>query len=172
MGSALGKSTLLPTRIGSTWGVNVLSFCSIRATDPAPAAGISETFTGSSHTTTPEKSMCLRTAASSESRNSTRPDTDPAAIFSAASRTRNKLEYRLEKIRECQVIVWIDPGSRSQVSGAYLRRFKAGQDVRAQAIHDVCAVALILRDPARTEIAVPVVLLPAVNVKRSSARGT
>src|SRR5665213_684814 len=136
MGSKLGKSTLVPTRIGNTWGVNVLFFWTILAT-ASEGAGPGDPASGSSHTTTPEKSICLRTAASLESRSSTRPDTDPPTSVVAPARLRNsphragaarqtsesprelrRVRLRcagelLEEVCKRQVIMRIDYGTRS-----------------------------------------------------------
>src|SRR5580704_2542171 len=201
MGSKLGKSTLVPTRIANTCGVKVLSFWTIRATTPA-GAGAGDPATGSSHTTTPEKSMCLRTAASCESRSSTRPDTAPATRFDAAARLSSNTnrkplddsrgsesgscqhrplqsrdsngaesDIRLKKVCKCQVIMRIDHCARSQIGGAYLRGFKTCQYIRAQAVHDVRAIALVLSHTAEDQIAVAVVFLAAVNMECSPPRG-
>src|ERR1700733_13481981 len=130
-------------------------------------AGVGATVTGSIHTPTPEKSMCLRTAASWESRSSTRPDIDPARRSVAAARATSKLK----KVRKREVIVRIHYRTRSQIRSAHLRGFKTCQDIRAQAIHDVRTIALVLAHLAEGQIAVAIVLLPGVNVDRSPACG-
>src|SRR5579872_7358565 len=120
----------------------------MRAMAPA-GAGSGAPETDSSHTTTPEKSMCLRTAASFESRSSTRPDIDPAARFVAMARLSSNtngqplddsrgsevlwsrdsdgagLDICLKKVREREIIMWIDECTRAQISCAHLRSFKA-----------------------------------------------
>ena len=138
-----GNRRWCPTRIGNTCGREGLVLLDHSCDRVRRAPGPGDPVTGSSHTTTPEKSMCLRTAASCESRSSTRPETDPAARFVAPARPNSRLE-KLKKVRERQVIVRIDQRARSQIRGAHLRRFKTCQYVRAQAIHDVRAIALVL----------------------------
>jgi hypothetical protein len=69
-----------------------LSFWTIRATPLEGAVDPGDPETGSSQITTPEKSMCLRTAASWESRSSTRPDTVPADKTPAVASISQSLE--------------------------------------------------------------------------------
>src|SRR6185312_15367147 len=109
-------------------GVKVLSFCTILAMASSGAAEAAGPDTGSSHTTTPEKSMCLRTAASCESRSSTRPDTEPAISGLKPARLTNS--RLLEKVRKSEVIMRIHHCARSQIGGAHLGGFKTCQYIR------------------------------------------
>src|SRR5678815_5599006 len=147
MGSKLGKSTLVPTRIGNTWGLKVLSFWTIFAEAPGGAPG-DDPLIGSIHTTTPEKSMCLRTAASFESCSSTRPDTDPATRFVAAAR----LSRKLKKVCKREVIMRTDPCARSQIGSADPGGLKTRQDIRPKEVHDAHAVGLILAGAAAEKV--------------------
>src|SRR6185369_1330445 len=115
-----------------------------------------------------EKSMCLRTAASCESRSSTRPDTEPAISGLKPARLTNS--RLLEKVRKSEVIMRIHHCARSQIGGAHLGGFKTCQYIRAQAVNDVRAIPLVLPDPPGAQIAVTVVLLTAINIEGSPRR--
>src|SRR5271170_2291645 len=84
---------------------------------------------GSNHTTTPEKSIFLRTDASRESRSSTLPAT------LAAAEGRAIRIARLKQVCDREIIVWKDPRPRTQVCGACLRGFESRHDVGPQPVH-------------------------------------
>src|ERR1039458_1141011 len=72
MGSLFGKSTAEPTGMANTCGVKCFSFCTIRKWWGGTLPGGSP-LVGSSHTTTPEKSLLWRTPGSRESVSTTLP---------------------------------------------------------------------------------------------------
>src|SRR6185437_15641502 len=159
MGSKFGKSTEAPAGMARMCGLNVLSFCTIRAC--AGDGRGARPPAGSSHTTTPEKSIFLRTAASLESRSSIWPETEAARQGPASkSATAN-----LKQVCDRQVIVREDPCPGVQERGPRLRSLDARQYVRSEAIHEIASVGLILGDAARLQIAIAIVFLAAVNIQ-------
>src|SRR4051812_26880698 len=130
----------------------------MRARIGAGAGGLPAT--GSSHTTTPEKSCFLRTEASLESRNSILPVTS-AARAGVSQAVASNISAPLKQIGNRQVIVRENASSGIQVSGSNLRSFEAGQDIGAEAIDHISGVRLILGDAALHQFVVAIVLLAA-----------
>src|ERR1700684_2821168 len=109
MGSAFGKSTVVPVMTARMWGVNILFFCSMtacRAGGPATGPLIL-----SAEITTPEKSFFRLTESMRESRSITVPDSEAEGTL-AAGRLQNA---RLEQISERQIIMIVQTKYASQV---------------------------------------------------------
>src|SRR6476469_8259564 len=129
MGSKFGKSTCDPTGTARTCGVNLLSFCTIsaRRVEIGTACPLP---TGSSHTTTPEKSFRLRATWLFCPVSSTMPVTE------APSRAANSTTRRLELISERKIIVVIQAVAHGNIGRAQLRSLKTGQYVRRQPVEE------------------------------------
>src|SRR5690242_459920 len=152
MGSKFGNSTTVPTCIASTWGVNVLFFCIMRACagDRSKAPLL---LSGSNEITTPEKSWRLRTAASRESFSSTLPVT--------VAQSNGSTPMELKQVRQSQVIVIVQAGARADVAGSSLRGLQPRQHVGPQPVNEIRCIGLVLSDASKKKVRIAVVLLAA-----------
>src|SRR6476661_3862104 len=135
-------------------GENFLFFCRICAC-AAGRGSVGGPFTGSSHTTTPEKSLLLESVS----------DTFPPTVPAKAGRTRLKL------ISQREIIVIVQPPRGAYIVGSNLHRLESEDDVRRNAIQRIAGISEILSDPIRTQVAVAIVVLAAVEIKRQPRSG-
>src|SRR5580700_7446668 len=134
MGSKLGKSTVVPTATGRMCGVKRLLRCVISARGRLRGMGAGPG-NGSSHSTTPEKSECLRTLGSCDETISTRPCTDPASSRTAV--TSATAANDLKRVRDGEIIVIVQTTSGDQISGTNLSCFEAHKNIGCDAVHGI-----------------------------------
>src|ERR1700735_3253680 len=114
----------------STWGRKRL-FCCLIAARCGPLPEGEAPFAGSSHNTTPEKSLCRRTAESRESASTTVP-------LTLAHQTGSS-QRPLKKIRQSQVIMVVQSIACIGICAAHLRAFQAEQHIGRQVVKEIRA---------------------------------
>src|ERR1017187_7969733 len=162
MGSLFGKSTAEPTGMANTCGVKCFSFCTIRKWWGGTLPGASP-LVGSSHTTTPEKSLLWRTPGSRESVSTTLPLT--------LAHQAGMSQRPLKQIRQSQVIVIVQSNATINISGARLRDFRAEQHVGRQAVEEIRAVKPVSAYGVCRQVRGAAVLQPGKNVERKAGSG-
>src|SRR5688572_1881247 len=108
--------------------------------------------TGSSQTTTPEKSFRPRTAGSRESERETVPLTVAACANASA---------RLKLISQRKVIMVVPSQPGSQICRADLHPFQPDKNIRRDPVLRIAGISEILADASCPQVAIPVVMLTA-----------
>src|SRR5579863_3779830 len=159
MGSRLGKSTAAPTGMASTCGSKCLSFCfMVRARRTAAVSTGARPSAGSSHTTTPLKSLWRRTPGSRELVSVTVP--------LANAQYAGSTHRQLKQIRQSQVIVVVEPEPIINIRRARLRGFQAQQHIGREPIVEIRAVDPVARDLVRQQVGGASVLQSGEDVER------
>src|ERR1700733_12055513 len=143
MGSKLGKATAVPAMTARTCGVNILLFCTMVACAAGGGATgeDSAAFISWAETTTPEKSFCLFTASTRESRKTTVPErVAPLTVIAA----------RLKQVSQRQIIVAVQPKQGTQILRPRLRGFEFGNYVWSQLVHDIPCIHEVPLDAVRS----------------------
>src|SRR4051812_20991908 len=159
MGSALGNSTVLPMGTASTCGVNVLFFWSILALTACALTRVpGSVFVLFSQITTFDGCRGL-------------PRLSFASWIEILPRNvaaSARLTERLKQIAKREVIVIVQTVSDSEIVGSCLAHFESRDYVRSEQIHHVPRIVLVFGHSPCDQICVPIVLLPAIEVKRES----